>query len=237
MSSGIELVLSQGRGVWVQFVMLDGIAAKKWAAMPEVELWQAVALHSSLDPDLMGGSWEALDRHFSLEEAFRDLLASCESSPTAAEVAQRIAWGKSPEERLTENFKIAGHAARMESLRCSRLHEREAMLSRVSLAEFLGWSIRAGLPAVSGFPTRASSALTARWPWGNHTTPKLELLAEAGERWRLVEDGGTYTSGDLKSAPHSKVLVRWLIQRGASSTVAEAIASMLRTPTLRTGPR
>lgn len=237
MSSGIELILSQGKGVWVQFVLLDEVAAKKWAAVPEVELWQAVALHSSLDPDLMGGSWDTLDRYFGNEEALQNLLAEYVFPPPADDVAERTARRDSPEQRLRENFKSAGHAATMASLRCSALNEREPMLSHVSLAEFLGWSIRARLPAVREFPARTSSAPVARWPWGNHTTPKLELLAEAGERWRLVEDGGTYMSGDLKSALRSKVLVAWLIEKGVGSTVAQSIASMLRPPDLRTGPR
>lgn len=217
--------------------MLDGVAAKKWASIPEVELWQAVALHSSLDPDLMGGSWDALDEYFAERDAFQNLFDAFDSPRERAEEAQRKARRNSPDQRLRENFKSAGHAASMASLRCSSLHEREPLLSLVSLAEFLGWSIRTRLPAVSDFPTRTSSAPVTRWPWGSHTTPKLELLAKAGERWRLVEDGGKYTSGDLKSAPRSKVLVDWLVGNGVSSTVAESIASMLRPPDLRTGPR
>lgn len=237
MSSGIELILSQGKGVWVQFVLLDGVAAKKWAAVPEVELWQAVALHSSLDPDLMGGSWDALNRYFGNEEALQNLLVAYVFAPEADDVAERKARRESPEQRLRDNFKSAGHAATMASLRCSSLNEREPMVSQVSLAEFLGWSIRTRLPAISGFPARTSPAPAGRWPWGNHTTPKLELLAQAGEQWRLVEDGGTYISGDLKSAPHSKVVVALLTEKGVNSTVAESIASMLRPPDLRTGPR
>jgi hypothetical protein len=236
-SSGIELVLSQGKGALVQFVMLDGVAAKKWAAIPEVELWQAVALHSSLDPDLMGGSWEDLNRYFLFEEALQDLLDSLPSSCTPDEVARRGARGRSPEELLRESLKRAGHAATMESLRCSSLHDREAMLSQVPLAEFLGWAIRTALPVIGGFPNRAASAPATRWPWGSHTTTKLELLAKAGEHWRLAAEGGRYVPGDIKTAPHSKVIVAWLIEKGLNQAAAESIASMLRPPSVRTGPR
>jgi len=53
-SSSIEFFPSQSKGTWVPFVILDGVMAKKSAAMPDVERRQAVALRSSLDADLLG---------------------------------------------------------------------------------------------------------------------------------------------------------------------------------------
>lgn len=237
MASGIELILSKAQGQRVQFVRLDDVAVQKWASMLQVELWQAVALHSYLDPDLLGGSWSTLHSHYVHEDAFQNLLATYASDPSEQTGAAHGQIDIDPQQCLRSNFKRAGDAALMESLQCVALEKRDVMLSKVSLAEFLGWSIRTRLNVVQGFPSRASTPSRARWPWGNHTTPKLELLAEAGEHWRLVADGGRYSAEDIQSAPHSKAIVAWMVRKGVHSSVAESIASMLRPPSLRTGPR
>lgn len=230
MPSGIELVLSRAPGEGVQFVLLDDVSTLKWASRKSVELWQAVALHSSVDPDALGGQWEAVDYFYQSRSAFDVLLAQFDNGPPAA-------VRRGPDDLLGDNFRRAGSAASSEALPCLSLVHQDVMTSTVSLAEFLGWALSSRLPVVSGFRSRAEPAVRGRWPWGHHTTPKLEMLAAIGERWRLVVDGGSYDPGDIQSAPHSEDVIAWLMEQGVGESVAKAMASMLRPPTLRTGPR
>lgn len=230
MPTGIELVLSKAPGDAVQFVLLDEVSTLKWASRKHVELWQAVALHSSVDPDALGGQWKEVRYFYQSREAFEVLMAQFDTEPQPKGTP-------GPDDLLGSNFTRAGKAAAGEDLPCLRLAARDVMTSEVSLAEFLGWALSSRLPVVSGFRARTEPSIGGPWPWGRHTTPKLELLAAIGERWRLVADHGSYDPDDIRSAPHSGDVVAWLMEQGVGESVAKVMASMLRPPTLRTGPR
>lgn len=77
-----------------------------------------------------------------------------------------------------------------------------------------------------------STASNLSWPWGNHSTSKLDHLAAAANEFWL-----DYQPDNPRSAPKNEVIVNWLIARGASSNTAMAIASILRPDNLPTGPR
>lgn len=80
--------------------------------------------------------------------------------------------------------------------------------------------------------SRRASAVDRPWPWGEHTTQALELLkAAAFEFWAGFE------ADKPEEAPTSKEVEAWLVQRGASAGLAEAIARLLRADGLPAGPR
>ncbi len=82
--------------------------------------------------------------------------------------------------------------------------------------------------------TRGSieSDTPARWPWGDYTTQRLELLADAARKfWSL------YDPADASTAPTNEQVVVYLCERGLSSSAANAMATILRADGLPTGPR
>lgn len=71
------------------------------------------------------------------------------------------------------------------------------------------------------------------WPWGTHTTKRLESLKAAAQQFWVK-----YDSGDLGTAPTNREVIEWLMkERGEVQSNAEAIATMLRPDGLKTGPR
>lgn len=74
--------------------------------------------------------------------------------------------------------------------------------------------------------------LAGRWPWGDHSTRALELLADAAKQW-----WSTYDLGEPNTAPTNSEVVEYLIAKGASTKLAESIASILRADDLPTGRR
>lgn len=79
---------------------------------------------------------------------------------------------------------------------------------------------------------RRGAAGDRPWPWGEHTTQALELLKSAAfEFW------AGFDAGKPEEAPTSKEVETWLVQRGASAVLAEAIARLLRADGLPAGPR
>ena len=78
-------------------------------------------------------------------------------------------------------------------------------------------------------PLQASAE---RWPWGNHTTKALELLADAAKQW-----WSTYDPDDPSTAPTNKEVIEYVTAKGESTKLADSIASILRADDLRTGRR
>lgn len=72
---------------------------------------------------------------------------------------------------------------------------------------------------------------TARWPWGDHTTPRLEHLAAAAREWWSTYDPTN------SAAPTQAEMVPWLMGRGCTKHTAEAICHILTPPDLPKGPR
>jgi hypothetical protein len=70
------------------------------------------------------------------------------------------------------------------------------------------------------------------YPWGNHNTKLLTKLSEAAIKfWSL------YDPTQPDTAPKNEEVSDWLIKEGASKTLAEAMATILRADGLRTGRR
>lgn len=71
-----------------------------------------------------------------------------------------------------------------------------------------------------------------RWPWGDHSTRALELLADAAKQW-----WSTYDPEDPGTAPTNSAVIEYLTAKGVSVKLADSIASILRADDLPTGRR
>ncbi|EIL88673.1 hypothetical protein AB7849_05030 [Rhodanobacter sp. 115] len=90
------------------------------------------------------------------------------------------------------------------------------------------------LPASLPMPVlpKPSALVAGRWPWGEHTTKALALLADAARQW-----WSTYDPAEPQTAPTNNEVVEHLVAKGASTKLAESIASILRADDLPTGRR
>jgi hypothetical protein len=71
-----------------------------------------------------------------------------------------------------------------------------------------------------------------RWPWGDHSTRALGLLADAAKQW-----WSTYDPEDPGTAPTNSAVIEYLTAKGVSVKLADSIASILRADDLPTGRR
>ncbi|HVV50222.1 MAG TPA: hypothetical protein VHO06_11220 [Polyangia bacterium] len=105
--------------------------------------------------------------------------------------------------------------------------------SDVELPDFRELTDAKDLQVPREFPKARSEANPIggrRWPWGSYETPQLRRLAEAAKEFWA--DGH-----DPDSAPRKEKIVASLRKNGASKGEAEAIAQILRPPSVRPGPR
>ena len=72
----------------------------------------------------------------------------------------------------------------------------------------------------------------AAWPWGSHETNLLVHLREAGYRWWAL-----YDPADQSTAATNETVTEFLVKRGVSRRIAEAMATILRADGLRSGRR
>ena len=71
-----------------------------------------------------------------------------------------------------------------------------------------------------------------RWPWGDHETKALNLMAQAARKfWSL------YDPNDPTTSRTNDEVSEWLESQGASKNIAQAMATILRADGLPTGPR
>lgn len=219
MKSGIQRLLETPIGSTVQYLVADEATWAKWAWSSEAELWQLVALHSHLDPDLLR-SWAMF------------------SSDVAALQATRTDHWADPElaASLLRNVERAVHAVHTFDLPATKLVSKCLETSLVSTAEFHGWTIRACLAPVSGFPGRVRLP-NGRYPWGNYSTPHLERFVAACEFWRLASDGGKYDPDKPWTAPHPIEVEAKLVEMGLVKYLREAFAAFTRDPRLPPGRR
>lgn len=219
MKSGIEVLL-RTKGARTQFVLADDATWRKWAAVESLPVWQAVVLHSHLDPDCIvpwvQDSWPFPEPVVGYRES---LVAALWSNLDWA--IRHLEIGYLP---------MCERAPRLLGSRARAGME----YSTVTVAEFHAWATRVGLPVVTGWRTRTRSG---RWPWGEHTTDRLEQLARVGELWRHVSEGGTYDPRDDGTAPKWEVVQPFLKALGIPKVCGEVMASILRPQTLRPGPR
>lgn len=222
MQSGIERVLQAKSFSGVQFLVGDDASWSKWANCSELQLWQAVALHSHLDPDLLLG-WDELSKNVFSTQFIRDLS---DEPPCNGDL----------ERRLLRNVECAVSALQSGALPAIKVDRDCPEDSTVSVAEFHAWSIRALLKPVQGFPARSPNVRPAQFRWGSYSTQRLEQLTAGVELWRLEEDGGPYDPRKPWTAPHPDLVRATLAEAGAPDTLIEAYASLARDPRLRPGP-
>jgi hypothetical protein len=219
--SGIARLL-RTPGAPVQMVRADEVTWRRWAAQHEAALWQVVALHSNLDPDLLHRHWDEyqpgqLWPHAEYEIAVDESLVAA----------------------LRANLSRAGAAVEMYELPTvpampagSRVPSRflfdDFDLCTVKFSDFHAWATRVHLPVVTGWPSRSTNG---RWPWGAHTTSRLECLANAAQLWR------DYVPGNDSTAPKNETVEQHLQKLGVGKVASEVMASMLRADGVRKGPR
>lgn len=220
--TGIERLL-RAEAAQVQFVQADSVTWRKWAGRKAVRLWQAIALHSFLDPDALSRPWvDAADPRvywppldeprLQVPPGLRDELTRNLDAAKAAVIALKLP--------LYERVGIPAENC---------LQDEEVLVS-----EFHAWATSVQLPVVTGWRPRSGSG---PWPWGEHTTSQLEQLASAAERfWRTRDEGGQYDPANDPEPKNSEVEA-FLCARGVPVSAASHIASLLRPPTIRPGPR
>lgn len=69
------------------------------------------------------------------------------------------------------------------------------------------------------------------WPWGEYSTPDLELVAEAVRAFWIEWDG------EAASAPKNDTVIAWLEARGMSNNLAKVVATLIRSPKVPAGAR
>lgn len=192
----------------------------KWARMPQIPLWQAVALFCEIEP-----------------------------SSLPVEGVWRLAPVDSPASIFWDRFEIAIAYQRSGSLKCvgdrGALHTDFV----VQAGDFAVWWVDSGWLIPSDLyerwdaqaPGSASSAVLpagGAWPWGSHETELLRWLAAAAKKFWV-----NYEPSDPTTAVTSDEVVTWLRKqqtsdgRQISLRVAEIMAQLLRPPELPTGPR
>jgi len=184
--------------------------------MPQVELWEAVALSCSIDP----GSGPGFQRLFD----FRNTL----QSDTLSKFNSRL--------DIAEAHLLQGSLPAI-----SRSDRRSQLcMAIVSLPLFAKWTqttFSTDVPQefselAASAPMQEGIATPMQWPWGNHDTEGLRNLAAAAERfWK------NYDSTDPTTAPTNQQVIDWLKAKGVATRTAEVIASILRADGLPTGPR
>lgn len=226
--TGIEALLRARKLVTDdRFYSIDQASLVKWAREDSLQIWQAVALHSFIDPDGFGiDATDALDYLLKAEASLRYRL---ESEP-----------GKEPTDQLKlrffDNLAHALDGVRRGALRCHSWSGIE-LASRSYVAEFHAWAIRVELPVILGWRDRSAERVD-RWAWGRHNTPLLEALeAAAKAHWRRLDEGGQYDPADPSSASPNPKVAAWIQERFpvASKETAEVMARILRDPSLPAG--
>lgn len=199
----------------------------RWHGASEAKLWQAVALHSKLDPDEIGEDDAS---------AFEEILAF--SGLSRDECAD-------PLSELETNIERACAAAQDGSLPVVKGAE-DSRSAVVSLVAFNRWARSVNLPVLvegGSFLPRVwtDDAKGSKYWWGDYETPMLlDMFNVIYEKWRLVEDGGVFDVGMPDTAPTEDEVIDWLKKHGRSSmseTKREHVASLIRHPLAPVGRR
>jgi hypothetical protein len=201
---------------------------RRWAYVPEVAVWEAVALSVDVDPEKVdwGGGAEG---GIALSESpeFNDRLFIA---------VRNMGIGK-----LVPTVSIPG--------------QNLPINATIKLAEFVAWArkLRWRLPAalVNIFGEEEGDytpdydsywdsesrlgprSVASRWPWGDYETRLLRLLAAAVDKhWTLFDPA------DPSTAPRNEMVVEWLMTtHDVKRRTAEVMATILRADGLPVGRR
>lgn len=218
MLNGIEKLLKTPLGSTVQYRVADDATWSKWAWLEHAELWQAVALHSHLDPDLLW-NWPVLRGDIAALQRPQD-------KPWADPQLAAL---------LLDNIERAVVAVRTFDLPVTKSVPDIPETCTVSFAEFHAWSMRSSLTPIPGFLDRVVERQVSHC-WGSYSTPRLEQLAEICELWRLAKDGGPYDPERPWTAPHPTYVKGKLVELGVPDHLLKTFMSIARDPTLPPGP-
>jgi hypothetical protein len=225
MSADIDNVSSKSAAAQLAFLLGDPYTRDIWDHREKGELWQLVAWHSEVDPHLLR-DWTHLKSVFSaLRRARSDRIQ--ESMFCYVDGVQFFAPEPDEEDPrldLADNIEwaaIAAQTGRLPSLRRNAGDVETWTVSRAAFATYAAWQ---GLRPAKGFSGRG------QWPWGAHSTRKLEQLAAGGECWR------DYDRRRPHSAPRPQRVRAALRDAGACKTDIALMVSILRDPELRPGP-
>lgn len=216
--SGLDVLIAfrQQRLVRLEPFAPDEAAWQKWAAVDHLELWQLVALHSSVDPDSLGSSPEdaiRAMRHSKLRDAIQMLM--------------RRPVVDHPIDRLRRNLERALAALRDGGLKPAISGAQPGARTWVLLDEFRAWAMRAGL-GVSGVwaPRRPVAAFPY---WTSILAVTVKVAADLANR---------FFDGDVSRAPSNPETVRYIVDRyKVSVNTAKAIARIVRPDHLPRGRR
>ncbi|MRW83024.1 hypothetical protein GJ698_02830 [Pseudoduganella sp. FT26W] len=102
-----------------------------------------------------------------------------------------------------------------------------------SRSELQRWITANGLASSYLFgKTHPASVVGETFPWGQHNTVLLSRLAEAAMQfWSL------YDPDEPSTAPTNDQVRMWLVERGVTERIADAMATILRADGLRSGRR
>lgn len=194
-----------------------------WSLVPFVKLTEAVALSVNVDPKLiirMGVDYRLLHAQATPGE-----LVSAQFHKRLLIAARALEMKE-------------GITPRPGALPGPRIEEQGVLLRDFARwAVALEWELPSELKDMSHRPDKVSPSESIedevrRWPWGDHETELLRMLARAArEFW------STYDPDDPATAPRSRDVERWLRGEGVAQRVAVVMAQILRPEDLRTGPR
>ncbi len=202
----------------------DEGAWRKWAARDVLELWQLVALHSSVDPDSLGAT---------PEEAILALRRSCLGDTIPLFVGRPI--DDRPMARLRRNFECAARALKVGGLEPFVGGMEASARTRVQVVEFSAWAKRVLLPVAGPWVPRHERGSTphawlVEFPY---KTNELEIALNVAR-----DLAGRYMDEDTSCAPSSPDAIRHAIDcYGASETAAKAIVRLIRPNHLPQGRR
>jgi hypothetical protein len=186
-----------------------------WHHMPNVQVYEAVALSLGIDPRKVKferNAW-TVDGSTLFDEGqnFNDRMMLANANLQHLKVA-KISLGDSSKTEIT----LASFAA---------------------LAKKLEWTIPDEMREIAN-DGDGQSAIEInqvgahRWPWGDHSTRRLELLADAAKQF-----WSTYDPEQSSTAPTNKDVADYLVSKGESRSLADAIASILRADDVQPGRR
>jgi len=181
----------------------------KWERVTHCLLWQAVVLACDVDPTIYqpGGLPAEITEDFGL-------------TPVPPKVKELLSLAK-----------IAFGSGTLKVLPNDEL---SLMQGEVDLSDFTSWlhSIRHRTPESYPWTAAELDTRNLQWPWGNHHTKGLAMLAKAADKfWK------NYDPSDPTTAPTNETVMAWLKENGVAERKAEAIASLLRPENLAPGPR
>lgn len=208
----VELLSRHGIPTDLQF---DAASAPAWVDPPD---WKRIM---ALEPSLPLFEWvcafiglDPYDSQFMPDEAQAD-FKRYEDLLTRAIARDELPATEGTTARGDTTWQIAAQA-----------------LSAWCLAKGVRYPLPSPVAAVTSMPPRVVEPIAGRWPWGDHSTKALELLADAARQWWT-----TYDPAEPNTAPTNREVVDYLMQKGASQKLAESMASILRADDLQTGRR